>query len=35
MLTFVVGFCCVGFINSIRVVAGVRGQRLALSTEPN
>jgi hypothetical protein len=31
MLTLIGGLCCVGFINPILVVAGVRRQRLALS----
>jgi hypothetical protein len=31
MLTLFGGLCCVGFMNPIGVVAGVRRQRLALS----
>jgi hypothetical protein len=30
MLTLIAGLCCVGFINSIVVVAGAPRQRLAL-----
>jgi hypothetical protein len=34
MLTLFDGLCCVGFLNPIGVVAGVRRQRLALSIAP-
>jgi hypothetical protein len=34
MLTLVVGLCCIGFVN-LTSIAGVRGQRLALSVGPN
>jgi hypothetical protein len=34
-ISLVVGSCCVGFINSVGVVAGVWRQRLALSIGPN
>jgi hypothetical protein len=35
MLVIIGGLCCVGFINRINVVAGVRRKRLALSIESN
>jgi hypothetical protein len=34
MLILVGGLCCVGFINSNGVVAGVQRQRVALSIGP-
>jgi hypothetical protein len=34
MLTLTDGLCCVGYINPIGVVTGVRRQRLALSIGP-
>jgi hypothetical protein len=34
ILTHIGGLCCLGFINPIGVVSGVRRQKLALSTGP-
>jgi hypothetical protein len=35
MLTLVGDWCCVGFMNSVGVVAGVHRQRIALSMGPS
>jgi hypothetical protein len=35
MLTLIGGWCCVDFMNSIGVIAGVGRQRLAISTGLN